>query len=160
MKLIIGIIILATNLSMFAQDFHKKGEQKFFNKYEQLEKIKLLEILNLDEETAIKFFARRNEHKNSQVNLLDAKKNLLDKIEMFLETNKPGNEFREIVEEINKIEIKLTKQKVNFIESIRDLLNDEQVAKLILFDYKFKKDIRDLLIEKGKNRFPKDKKNN
>ena len=158
MKLIISIILLATNLIMFGQDYHKKGERQFFNKYEQLEKIKLLEILNLDEETAIKFFARMNEHKNTQMNLLEAKKKYLDKIEQLLDTNKPGNEFREIVEEINGIEIKLIKQKVDFFESIRDLLSDEQVAKLILFDYKFKKDIRDLLIEKGRNRLMKDKK--
>ena len=158
MKLIISIILVATNLIMFGQDYHKKGERQFFNKYEQLEKIKLLEILNLDEETAIKFFARMNEHKNTQMNLLEAKKKYLDKIEQLLDTNKPGNEFREIVEEINGIEIKLIKQKVDFFESIRDLLSDEQVAKLILFDYKFKKDIRDLLIEKGRNRLMKDKK--
>ena len=160
MKLIISIILVATNLIMFGQDYHKKGERQFFNKYEQLEKIKLLEILNLDEETAIKFFARMNEHKNTQMNLLEAKKKYLDKIEQLLDTNKPGNEFREIVEEINGIEIKLIKQKVDFFESIRDLLSDEQVAKLILFDYKFKKDIRDLLIEKGRNRLMKEKKNN
>ena len=42
------------------------------DRLEQLEKIKLIESLDLDEETSIRFFARRNDSKN-QIRELEKK---------------------------------------------------------------------------------------
>ena len=50
-------------------------------KLEQLEKIKLIEALDLNEETAIRFFARRNDFKNEINNLEDNSDEILVELE-------------------------------------------------------------------------------
>ena len=53
-------LILTISITSFSQDgMDKMMRQR--NKIHQLEKIKLIDELNLDEETSVKFFARRNE---------------------------------------------------------------------------------------------------
>ena len=70
-KLFTLIIILAASI-IFAQDRPQERDHRHFSKkFEELEKIKLLEILNLDEETAIKFFVRRNQNRKNIDNIME-----------------------------------------------------------------------------------------
>ena len=45
-----------------AQQYWSKGRMSGPGRVAELEKIRLIEVLNLDEETTLKFFARRNMH--------------------------------------------------------------------------------------------------
>ena len=60
------IIALLFATPLFAQkNMHERGRRNFGKRFEELEKIKLLEMLNLDEEVAIKFFTRRNQSRKN-----------------------------------------------------------------------------------------------
>lgn len=60
--------------ALFAQrDEDRREWGRKGGKIEQLEKIKIIEELNMDEETALKFFSRRNEHRESQRALIEKK---------------------------------------------------------------------------------------
>ena len=57
--LLAALAILILTSPNFAQ---KRDRMKAMQKMEELKKIKLIDVLQLDEETSIKFFTRRSEH--------------------------------------------------------------------------------------------------
>ncbi|MEE9431607.1 MAG: hypothetical protein V3V16_11230 [Melioribacteraceae bacterium] len=158
-QIIIITLFLALQIN-FAQS-QLGSPHKMSKKFKQLEKIKLLEILNLDEEIAVRFFTRKNLYHKEQRKLFMEHKNILLKLETSLKKEIPSEEeLLAVIYQNENLEMKILQQKKDFINSVKDILTTEQVAKLVLFEYKFKKEIRDLLIKGGKKRFKKGRRNN
>ena len=132
-----------------AQRMHKP--HKFMReKYRQLEKLKLLEVLQLDEETAIRFFSRRDKFYKEQKNILDKRKSLIEKAEVILE-NKSGD-YDSVINGIKNIEEELLKKRSDFIDSVKNILTKEQIVKMIIFDFRFKEEIRGILMKKERRK--------
>jgi len=152
------MFVISTQINFAQPEFgppYKMGK-----KFRQLEKIKLLEVLDLDEETAIRFFTRKNTQIEKQKKVIENHKKKLDKIEDILKNETPNeSELLSLITKIEDLELKIHQGKKIFIDSVKDILTTKQIAKLVLFEYKFKKDVRDLLIKGGKNRFLKQRGN-
>ncbi|MBK7103929.1 MAG: hypothetical protein IPH62_01420 [Ignavibacteriae bacterium] len=156
-------IILLTILffvgNIFAQEIDKPLFEQPHKKFEQLEQLKLLEILNLEENTAIKFITRRNKNRDKVFEIMKEFDSELDKMEKILHNEKKEKNYSEFIDKCITFEIKITEEKNNFVKSLDDILTDEQIAKVILFDRKFKKDVRDILLDKGRKRISKEREN-
>jgi septal ring factor EnvC (AmiA/AmiB activator) len=125
-----------------------EGRPGGMKKIEQLEKIKLIEVLDMDEETTLKFFARRNAHNEKVKQLIDQSKKQLDAIDDKLK-EKPVDE-KELNSMIDKYfaeEKEIGKEKEAFIRSLSDILSVTQMAKLVVFEKKFRDEIRDILFK-------------
>lgn len=57
-------LFLALNLNSFAQRMNMNDDERP-KRLEQFERMKLLEVLNMEEEIAVKFFTRRKEYKEN-----------------------------------------------------------------------------------------------
>ncbi len=126
----------------------KRGMERFM----ELEKIKLLETLNLDENTSVRFFTRRKKHLDEQKQLADKKDSLLLELLNNFETGEKqsDNYYKKMVRKINLLDKKLVDNKVNFINSLTDILSPKQIAKLVVFEFKFRKEIRDFFLNRRK----------
>ena len=156
----INVLLLVFLSSMIiAQPHSNKRNKEFGKRFEDLEKIKLIEILDLDEERAIKFFSRRNEHKNRLNEIKSESEELLFEMEKSLEAEENKDQFTSPIKNSIEIESKFMNEKSNFYKSIQDILSQEQIVKLILFERKFKRNIRDLLIERGRKKFRRERDN-
>ncbi len=147
------ILILFTIVSN-AQIEHRRPHHfgKGWAKIEQLEKLKLLEILDLDEETSVRFFARKNKHHKLQKKLKERKDSLISVLENYVEDSAGQNKIMAVVNEINGIEIQLAKNKKEFIASLTDILIPEQIAKMVIFESRFRRKIADFLVKKRKRK--------
>jgi hypothetical protein len=135
----------------------RQHHRKFSDRFEELEKLKLLEILDLDEETAIKFFSRRNEMKKKITSIMDESEEINFRLIEIIENDGNKNEYENLIDQWFVLEEKLLNERLKFLKSLNNILSQEQIAKVIIFERKFKKDVRDLLIEKGRRRFFKEK---
>lgn len=142
-------LIVIITFSGIPQKMHdKQNKQK--GKLEQLEKIKLIDALELDEENSIRFFARRNQSKK-EVDELEKK---FDEILLQLEntlvnTDAKKNEVQKnLVTELlmTRQQIEIEKQK--FITSLSDILSTEQIVKLVIFEKRFREEIRNVLFDR------------
>ncbi len=117
-------------------------------KIEQLEKIKLIEALDMDEQTTLKFFARRNEHNNKMKELMEKSRQQLDSIDEKLK-EKPVNEkmLNSMIDQYFTYESDIEKEKEAFIHSVSDILTVTQIAKLVVFEKKFRDEIRDIIFK-------------
>ena len=137
------LILILLPLMVFAQGRRDlKGPRE---KIEQLEKIKLIEALDLNEETTLKFFARRNESRNRIDQLNDSLDTIVDNLESrFSKRDDTG--YKDLINKYLSIEKQISEEHMQFINSLYDILTNEQVAKLIVFEKRFREEIRHLLL--------------
>jgi len=141
-------VVLLTSIS-FPQQMKEKG-MKNREKLDQLEKIKLIEALDLDEETSIRFFARRNESRREVQELEKKSDDIIFELEKSFDSeNKNQAEKQEqLISEFLKTRESLELKRSQFINSLDDILSTEQTAKLIVFEKKFRDEIRNVLFER------------
>jgi hypothetical protein len=138
-----------TNGRAQSQDKHEKP----FQKVDQLEKVKLIEFLNLNDETNLKLIARRKEFKTRNRGYYKLLDSLVNELEQFENAgDKQTAAIKRCVDEYQKTEYLILKNRQEFIGSLYDILTPGQVAKYIIFEKKFKKEIQDFMFKhKGKN---------
>jgi len=128
----------------------KERKMKNREKLEQLEKIKLIESLDMDEDTSIRFFARRNESKREIQELEKKTDDIILELEKSFNTEDKNQNVKQkqlISEMLNNresIEIKRNQ----FVNSLGDILSTEQIAKLIVFEKRFRDEIRNVLFDR------------
>lgn len=143
------LFIVASAFSGIPQKMHdKQNKQK--SKIEQLEKIKLIDALELDEETSIRFFARRNQSKK-EIDVLEKKS---DEIMMQLENTinsdnpKDSQKQKSLITELFNTRQQIETEKQKFISSLSDILSTKQIAQLVVFERKFREEIRNILLDR------------
>ena len=107
MKILFSIISIMLFFSscLFAQK-GKWEDDELRAKFEELEKIKLIEVLQMDEETTLRFFARQSEHKKQQDEIQDKIRANIDNMESLLSEKNVGNEeIKSKIDEINKLQL-------------------------------------------------------
>lgn len=159
-KFIILIVILLSATLLFSQSRHSYKERPFSKKFKELEKIKLIEALDLDEEIVVKFFARRNKLKNEISELHNERELTINLLEELITKNEPESAYSPILKKISNNELKLIEIKSKFISSLSTILTNEQIAKFIIFERNFKKDVKNLLIERGRRKYLREKEKN
>lgn len=146
--LILSLMLLTgTNYSQKRGDHHKEVREKI----EQLEKIKLIETLKMDEQTTLKFFARRTEFMDNLKELINKENNLLDKLDESIKSSKNKDDayYQGMIDQYFDLEQKISESKKSFITSLSDILSKEQIAKLLVFQKKFREEVRDILFKRG-----------
>ena len=147
----IVVLVLLVTITHAQRRLQKGGKHRGYEKIEQLEKIKLIEILKMDEETTLRFFSRRAEHQEEHRSLNEKKFELINELENYLtgkEALPEGETYKSTKEKIFTLERKLLDSRFDFVNSLKDMLSDEQIAKLVVFGYKFKQEIRDLILKR------------
>jgi len=150
-KLIILLLSLTVVLPIEAQ--HKRfnnSSQKVKNKIEELENIKLIEILDLKEEDMLKFFNRRKEFLERNRQLEENKNKHIDELRTEL-NDLDEQKGKTAIDEIILLEENILKNKRDFIFSLKDILSNKQIVKLIIFERNFKKELKELLLKKRSN---------
>lgn len=131
------------------QRMHDKPN-KHRNKLAQLEKAKLIEALELDEETSIRFFARRNQSKKDIDELEKKSDEIIVQLENTMkERDSPKDENQKrLIADLLKTRLQIESEKQKFINSLSDILSTEQIARLLVFEKRFREEIRNVLFDR------------
>lgn len=146
---ILAVILLGSN--SFAQKMNE-NRMKNREKLEQLEKIKVIEALSLDEETSIRFFSRRNESKKEIQAIEQRSENIISELENSIKSvdKNKNDKQKALVAELLKNRESIEFKRSQFINSLNDILTTEQISKYVIFEKKFRDEVRDLLFERRK----------
>lgn len=141
-------IIILTSIVYPQQMKEKKMKNR--EKLEQLEKIKLIESLDMDEDTSIRFFARRNESKREIQELEKKMDDIISELENSFssEEKNQSEKQKQLISEMIKNRESIEMKRNQFINSLGDILSIEQIAKLIVFEKKFRDEIRNVLFDR------------
>jgi hypothetical protein len=131
-----------------------QDRQKGLQKIEQLEKIKLIEALNLDDATSTKFFVRKKDFNQKRKQYIEQIDNLTDQIEQGIKSGKLSADdpaYSKMIDEYIGVDQDFLRLRADFISSLKDILSEEQIAKYIVFEKKFREEIQDLILKHRKN---------
>ena len=146
--MIIFTLIVLTSIAYPQQ--MKERKMKNMEKLEQLEKIKLIESLDMDEDTSIRFFARRNESKREIQELEKKTDDIIFELEKsFNSGDKYQDEKqKQLISEMLKNREAIEMRRNQFINSLDDILSTEQIARLIVFEKRFRDEIRNVIFDR------------
>ena len=149
-KLLMIIFTLIVLTSIAYPQQMKERKMKNMEKLEQLEKIKLIESLDMDEDTSVRFFARRNESKREIQELEKKTDDIIFELEKsFNSEDKYQDEKQKLlISEMLKNREAIEMRRNQFINSLDDILSTEQIAKLIVFEKKFREEIRNVIFDR------------
>jgi hypothetical protein len=148
--LMIGIV--AISMQVFAQDNLNPPPGKAFERIEQYKKIRLMEVLNLDEQTSIKFFARYNKNQELLRDLRKKQVEALGQVQALRKTKAADDEFEKIISELLSLEKELNEAKAKYVDELRQVLSSKQLAEYLVFETRFQQNLRDLLRDMPRNR--------
>jgi hypothetical protein len=141
-------MILVSSL-IYAQPNQGKNPRNM-DKIAQLEKIKLMEILALDEETSIKFFVRLKEHREKMRENVEQLDQLIREMRDRIEegsVEKDDRLYKKFNDDFISIENNGKKNRTDFIKSLTDLLTPLQISKFLVFERAFRHEMQDLLMK-------------
>ena len=147
------LIILSIALPTFAQDKGPDRNRRGMGKIAELEKIKLIDALQMNEETTLKFFARRSEYQRKVKDLMSKANDQLDKISDYIKNNgdKNSSELNKMINDYLSYGEAIAKERTNFINSLNDILSYEQISRLLIFEKHFREELRKILFRSRKN---------
>ncbi len=142
-------ILLSTS---YSQERMRQGkDQRPLQRIEQWERIKLIDVLNLNEDTAIRFFARRNENQQKMKEILDQRDNAIGELEDEIRSgNQNDASYKDKINALLSLENNISKARENFLRSLNDLLSPIQIAKMVVFESRFRREVRETLMGKGR----------
>jgi len=146
-------LIIISSMQSFSQ-MHDKPPQHMRDKLIQLENIKIIETLNMDEETTLRFFSRRNELHTKAENLTKRSDEIITQLELIFKAGKVYTEaeLKSLIVEANTIHSEIVQSKSDFINSLDDILTTDQIAKLIIFERRFKDELKRAMFKGRKYR--------
>ncbi|HEY6626340.1 MAG TPA: hypothetical protein VIZ21_05245, partial [Ignavibacteriaceae bacterium] len=97
-------------------------------------------------------FARRSEHRKQQDDIQENIRQKIDNLDVIFKSGRvaTADEIKSDINEINNLQLQFDKGRVDFVNSLSDILSYEQIAKLIIFEKRFRNEVRKLLIKERK----------
>lgn len=146
-------VVSAFAMSLFPQKkFGRDGEMR--ERMAQLEKIKLIEVMNMDEETTLRFFSRRAEFQKKHDEMRENIDTKIDLLEATLKSARmvTDTELQTMINEILELHKAFENERAEFIKSLNDIHSTDQIARYLVFEKRFRDELRRLLLHERKPR--------
>ncbi|TAK56342.1 MAG: hypothetical protein EPO24_11335 [Bacteroidetes bacterium] len=111
---------------------------------ERFKKMRLIEVLKLNEEESVRFFAKQNAHEEKVRDFMKERNDALDVIGDALD-NASTKDLQKIADKVLEIDERIFRERQRYQEDVRKLLTLEQFAKFLLFERDFGKQVRDVM---------------
>ena len=114
--------------------------------------MRLVEVLKLNEEDAIRFFAKQTAHEDKIHELFKSRNDALSNMREMLQGSVNTASLQKRVDEVLDIDQKTFTERRRYQDDVRKLLTAEQFAKFLVFEQNFGRQMRDALDEMHKGK--------
>jgi chromosome segregation ATPase len=159
-NILLFVIMISIFLScdtLFTQPPGEKFQERMGpERIEKFKMIRLIEVLDLPEESAVRFTVKANEHEKLLRDLRKMQAEMQEKLDEYLKKaeeaakNKVQYEkkLKELQKQLDQFEEnrgKMLDEEKRFLKELKELLNSEQMAKYYLFQRDFEKELREAM---------------
>jgi Spy/CpxP family protein refolding chaperone len=132
-------------------DFPKGGPhhrwQQMAENIENLRLLKLLETVDLTEEQSTKFVPLFQRYRKDFKELLDQRRELVDHLADLVDSNASDADLNTAIRNLLDLKKKMEQQQADFINECRGILTPKQLARLVIFQERFEREILQSLRE-------------
>jgi hypothetical protein len=132
-------------VTVSAQDAQPPVQGRAAERVEQFKKIRIMEVLGLDEQSSIKFFARYNKNLEVMKDLRQKQIQTLARIQNLRKGKASDSDYAKVVTELRSLEDQVNQTKSHYIDDLKDVLTNKQLAEYLVFELRFQQNLRDLV---------------
>ncbi len=148
---ILIFLLLISHADAITQQRHQRM-QEGRERLETLRQVKMIEALDVDEETAARISVLYNRHQKETRELIREIDLLVDELEDAVEAGKTDGELQQIRLQIKEKRNTNHANRMRFYSDAEIYLTPRQVAKLIVFERNFQRDMRRIMQEAQRDR--------
>jgi hypothetical protein len=111
---------------------------------EELRRIKMIDALQLNEEQAVRLFAREKDLLQAERSLVTQREACIERLSTLASGGSDGDITTE-VDRVAAISREMLTKRQDYLTSLRDILSAQQIARLIVFEHEFRKELRELM---------------
>ena len=110
-------------------------------------KMRLVEILNLKEDDAIRFFSKEDAHRDNMHKIMSDRDTVLDELDQIIRDEKPANEMERYINRVRDIDRMMTAERERYHDELKNFLDPVQFGKFLIFERNFGNRLRDAFDE-------------
>ena len=133
-----------------------EGKRRPSERLESYKKVRMLEVLKLDEETGLKLINRYNDHRKNMKELENERGEVMDKLEAQVQSSVSDGEFQKTFNELFDLDRRMMDNRKKYLESLKEIFSSKQIGEYIIFERNFMKDLRNVVNDVQKQRMKKD----
>lgn len=114
-------------------------------KIDQLRHMKMIDALDLTEDQSVRLFAREKEHRKAQHELVEKRDDAIQNLDKLIKEHASDDQLLAGIDKVAAIGRQMQDNREAYVRGLKDILSVPQIAKMIVFDQKFIKEIRTLL---------------
>lgn len=141
------LLFVSAAASAAAQPFGPPPGRRNLERIEQLKKVRLVELLDLNEELSVRFFARMKQHEDAMRSLAEGRNALLDRVERLVRNEAEEKEFETLFPQMHAIDDRISAERKAFFDNLGSMLTPVQRGKFLLFERQFDRELREAMRE-------------
>ncbi len=141
-QLIVVLVLVETVPSLSQPRFENADIRK---RIEEIRRFKLLDYLDLEEEQAVRFVTREKNFSKEEKRREEERNKIITQLKKAVEQGSSEDELKTLIDRYTTIGKEMTEARLAYFRSLGDLLTVEQQAKYLLFEKKFKDEIRRII---------------
>jgi Spy/CpxP family protein refolding chaperone len=123
---------------------------------EEFKKIRLMEVLKLNDDESIRFFNRYDKFQEELRGLEHERNRIIDDVDSLVKQDAKAEAYGKDFDELIALGQKVADARVHFYTEVRGLLTPQQMAKLIVFERDFGRELREIIqdVQRERRRAP------
>ena len=138
---------MSLTVPTLAQETQPAQQGRAFERVEQFKKIRLMEVLDLDEQSSIKFFARYDKYEQQLRDLRQKQVQTFAQIQTLRKAKAADTEYTKVVNDLLALDTQFEDVKTKYVGELKEVLTSKQLAEYLAFEYRFQQNLRDLARE-------------
>jgi hypothetical protein len=128
------------------------GQMRAGERVEQFRKLRMIEVLKLDDKTSVPFFTKYNKHEEIVRDINKQREDLLDDLQRMRESQAKNADLEKVIDKLLALDTKLAEERSRYVEDLKSVLSTGQIADLLLFERNFTRNVRHMMQEMMRER--------
>jgi len=150
-KHLISFFVLLSSIGLYAQEPMPMNPQAA-ERVEQFKKIRLMEVLKMEEEASLRFFSRYNKHEEEMRQFEMKRNRLIDQLQMMRERDPQEAELQKLTKEVRATGDEAYRTREKYLDDVSRMLTPVQFADYLIFERAFLRNLRDMMRESQRER--------
>lgn len=142
---LLSALVLTSTLTLWAQGFGGPPPQERRERLQDLAVWKMLEVLDLSQEQTDKFLPALREMQKQEGELQEQRRKLLMELERRMTQGGSEKEVREVIQELRMLGKQGEAVRERFFNQAEKILSVQQLGRLVLFQDRFEKRMREMM---------------
>ncbi|MGA9364477.1 MAG: hypothetical protein WBW16_08930 [Bacteroidota bacterium] len=148
--------------AVFTQPFQRQGPGppgmpgERMRRIEQFKKVRLMEVLQLDDQESVRFFNRYGKFEEEVRGLERERNAIIDDLDSLVKQDEKPEAYQKDFDDLIALGQKVADARARFYKDVQGVLTPQQAAKLVVFERDFGRELREMIqdVQRERRRGP------